>query len=246
MRASSRTPEVRPEAPVDVGRVLVGRLSRLTGDSTLNESSSLAGAAGGPPGRDGRPERRPALAAAPAPRGFPAGPLVALLVAVGLLAACGRDRPDWRVHALLGGTASHTTVKAPTTVAAYRVSPEMTPPKEGVTHIGAYPATRAAVHVDEATATALARTFLDPATYDWSRVKKMPWTPKIGLRFLRDAERVDLALCLDSDQVLVFHGRTLVHYEDTDAARAELVALAKRLFPDDAYVQELSPEITDE
>jgi len=169
--------------------------------------------------------------------------LVLLLVSATLLAACGRDRPDWRVHAMLGGTAGYATVKTPTTVEAFRLSPETAAAAERTVQIGAYPATGPGVVLDAATTAAFSRLLLDPQTYDWHRVKKMRWTPRLGLRFMRDAERVDLALCLDSDQVLVFHGRTLVHYEDTDAARAELVALVQRVFPDDPYVQGLSPEI---
>jgi len=67
--------EARPETPVDAGRVRVGRMSRLEGDSDSGESPSLTDAAGGPPGRGGRSARGPVDAAPPAPRGFPGGPL---------------------------------------------------------------------------------------------------------------------------------------------------------------------------
>jgi len=73
--ARRRTLEARPEIPVDVGRVLVGRLSWLSGEGDSGESSSLQAAADGPPGRGGVVARRPRNTLSPAPRGFLAGSL---------------------------------------------------------------------------------------------------------------------------------------------------------------------------
>ena len=49
----------------------------------------------------------------------------------------------------------------------------------------------------------------------------------------------DLVLCFACDELMIFrHGRR-VGMEDFDSARPRLLALVRRLFPDDAKIQAL-------
>jgi hypothetical protein len=168
-----------------------------------------------------------------------------LMLLVTVTTACGRDKPDWRVHALLGGTSGYTAVQQATAADAWMLHPESLAPDDRRARLGAFAVAGKPVPLSDQDRSELSALVLSPGTYDWARVKKMNWTPRVGVRFANEADRVDVVFCMDSDQVLVFRGPEFVLNEDTDAARPQLVALLKRLFPDEPYVQALSPAIAD-
>jgi hypothetical protein len=145
------------------------------------------------------------------------------------------------VQTLVGGTSGMEALREPTHVEAYLIDPVPVRPDGTQRMLGSFPIVGPAVDVPAATREALSRLLLDGDTYDWQRVKRTSWTPRVGLRFVRDGTRLDLALCLDTDQIVVFRDTRLVHAEDTDPARARLLALLQPLFPDDGYVQGLVP-----
>ena len=159
-----------------------------------------------------------------------------LLLPLLLLAACTGN--DWRVSSFYGGPTSIGVLREPRTVEAFRLDPERRPEKDEPL-LGDYAITSGPVAVDAATVAELSSVLLDPETYDWHRAKGCELRPGVGLRFVRDASRVDIALCFECDELVVWRLGQRIGIEDFDAARPRLVAVAKRLFPDDAKIRAL-------
>jgi hypothetical protein len=157
--------------------------------------------------------------------------------ALALLSAC--RGPDWRVSQLYGGATSIDVLSAPQTVEAFRIDPAHGPKDASSPHVGDFAVTAGPVVVGAEDVKELSAILLDPDTYDWLRAKGCDFTPGVGLRFLKDASRVELALCFECDELLIFRRGQRIGMEDFDAARPRLVALVKRLFPDDAKIQAL-------
>ena len=59
------------------------------------------------------------------------------------------------------------------------------------------------------------------------------------LNRVKDASRVEVALCFECDELVVWRFAQRIGIEDFDAARPRLAAVAKRLFPDDPKIAEL-------
>ena len=169
--------------------------------------------------------------------------LVLPVVGLAALPACRReDRPgraDWRVMQLYVGGTGVRTIAEPENVTAYRISPDATPPRVGVPHVGLHRITSAAVTVPPEDVALLSRVLLSADTYDWHRAKSCEFRPGVGLRFERAATLMDLALCFECDMLTIHRDGRRIGVEDFDAARPELVRLAKRLFPGDADIAAL-------
>jgi hypothetical protein len=163
--------------------------------------------------------------------------LLVLVTAASTLGSCRRkERTDWRVRSMLGGRANVLAVSSPTEVRAFRLEDAGAP-----SDVGPYKIVGPSLAVDEAVGKRLSAIVMSDDTYDWQRVKKTAWTPKVGLAFLRHGVRVDLAVCLDSDQIVVFRGGMFIYCEDTDAARPDWLAALRDALPDDAYLASLTP-----
>jgi hypothetical protein len=164
---------------------------------------------------------------------------VLLLAAVPLLAATGCGSKDWRVQQLYGGPTSMEVLTFPQVVEAFRIDPRLPAPDKAAPRLGDFNILAGPVPVPAADADELKKVILDPETYDWYRAKGCDFRPGVGLRFMKDASRVELALCFECDELMIFrHGRR-IGMEDFDAARPRLVAVVKRLFPDDPQIQAL-------
>lgn len=167
--------------------------------------------------------------------------MAVLALALTLLAAtgCRKGRADWRITQLFGGLGSVEVLKSPSRVEAFRIASEPGEAPADRTSIGHYPATSAAVEVDAETSKELSTLLLDPDTYDFLRAKGCEFVPGVGLRLYREPSRVDIALCFSCDELMIFREGRRVGFEDFDAARPRLVAIVKRLFPDDEAIQAL-------
>ena len=102
-----------------------------------------------------------------------------------------------------------------------------------------YPILAGPVPLDAATAAELAAILLDDDTYDWDRAKGCEFAPGVAIRASRDTTSVDVLLCFSCDEVAFYVNGTKRGTEDTDARRADLVQIAKRLFPDDPKISAL-------
>ncbi len=167
--------------------------------------------------------------------------LVVLPLAVTVTVACRGDRPDWRIVQLYGGQGSVHAIQEPTRVEAFRIDPMISSASAGLERVGLHKVTAGPVAVDAAGAAELADIFLAPSTYDWHSAKSCEFLPGVGLRFTRDVSRVDVALCFECDMLTIHRHGKRIGVEDFDDERPRLVALMKRLFPDDAEIQGLAP-----
>jgi hypothetical protein len=159
-----------------------------------------------------------------------------VLFPLAALAACGGT--DWRVSQLYGGATSISVLREPQSVEAFRIDPRRRP-AEGERRVGDHPVTAGPVAVGAADAAELSSILLDPDTYDFPRAKACEFAPGVGVVLVRDASRVEIALCFECDELAIWRMGRRVGMEDFDAARPRLVALAKRWFPDDAKIQAL-------
>jgi hypothetical protein len=154
-------------------------------------------------------------------------------------AGCRRKGTDWRVTQLYGGPGSAQALTAPIRVQAYRISPKSHAPEAGVAYVGVHRVTAGPVELESDVAARLSAILSDPGTYDWRRAKSDPYLPTIGLRFTRDVSRVDIALDFSCDMLTIYRHGKRTGFEDFDDARAQLLAVLKPLFPEDADVQSL-------
>lgn len=167
----------------------------------------------------------------------PTAVLAALAAVLACAAACRGG--DWRVSQLYGGATSIGVLAEPQTVEAFRIAPAPGGPDPSVPRIGDHRIVAGPVIADAATVKEVTALLLDPETYDWYRAKGCDFRPGVGLRFVRDASRVEIAVCFECDEIKIWRMGRTVGMEDFDAARPRLVAIAKRLFPADADIQAL-------
>ena len=98
---------------------------------------------------------------------------------------------------------------------------------------------RGPVPIDEASAHTLTDVLTDDDTYLWDIAKACEFMPGVALRYGRDGMEVDVLLCFSCDELEVYRNGEKVGHEDFDPRRADLVRVAKRLFPDDEAIQGL-------
>ena len=160
---------------------------------------------------------------------------LALLLVV---AACG-GVPS-RVQALYGGPAGWAAIEAPEKVTAYRIvragelqhvrAPDL---------LAGYEILNGPVAVDAAVAAELRAILADDGIYDWARAKGCEFTPGVAFRFAKGGEDLDVLLCFSCDELAAFRGDKRLGGEDFDVARPRLLALVKRVFPDDEKLRAL-------
>ncbi len=157
------------------------------------------------------------------------------LVLLVALAACGRA--DWRIGKLYGGRGSVELLTAPDRIEAFRIAPDPARDARATDPVlGRFPILGDAVAVPAEDAAALSAILLDPDTYDWDRAKGCDFRPGVGLRFHRRVSHLDVALCFECDELMIFRQGQVAGMEDFDAARPRLVAIVRRLFPDDPAI----------
>lgn len=156
-----------------------------------------------------------------------------------LSVSCRSRGPDWRIVALYGGGTSTDVLAKPLAVDAFRIDPALPPMDASAPRIGDFAITSGPVALDAAAVQEMSSVLLDPDTYDWARAKGCDFMPGVGLRFVKDASRVEIALCFECDELMIFRMGRRVGMEDFDTARPRLVAVVKRLFPDDPKIQAL-------
>lgn len=162
--------------------------------------------------------------------------VLGLLVTATLGAGCRKGATDWRVIQLYGGAVSVDLLKHPSKVQMFRVGAERRDPAPGQVHAGPYVASGAPVEIAPADAAALSALFADAATYDWQRVKRVPFSPQTGVWFIRGSYVLELALDLETAQITAYANGQTIAAEDFDAARLQVLAIAQRAFPGDPAI----------
>ena len=163
--------------------------------------------------------------------------LAAAAAAAAGVALGGCAGPDWRGVQIYGGAGSIEILTHPAKAEAFRIEPRSARPDEE--RLGDYPVVRGPVTLSAEDTAALSALLLDPDTYDWHSAKGCEFRPGVGLRLHREASRVEIALCFECDELVIYRYGRRVGVEDFDSARLRLVALVRRLFPEDAEIQAL-------
>lgn len=158
----------------------------------------------------------------------------------------GADEPNFRVLKLFGGQAGWSPIARRTRVEAFRVDPnwqgESDPEKAAEEHdrkFAGYSILSGPIDVEKKTANALAMILADPATYDWESAKGCEFQPGVGIRFIAADSSTEILFCFSCDELQILRDGKSVGHEDTDTARAELVEIVKKIFPDDKVIQGL-------
>jgi hypothetical protein len=161
-----------------------------------------------------------------------------LLLLLVVVAACKRSGPDWRILQLYSGETSLGLLREPSKVQAFRVDAAPRKPAHGEVHAGPFVATAPPVDVPKDAAQELSNLLLDAETFDWRRGAK-PFRPQVGLWFVRGAYVLEIALDFDTAQLRVYAGDQPLGSQSVAPSRDRFLAVAKRLFPDDAALQAL-------
>jgi hypothetical protein len=144
------------------------------------------------------------------------------------------------VTAVYGGAANWAAIEAPEKVTTYRViRPGVLQHVRAPETIAGFEIVAGPIDVDAATAKELAAIFADDETYEFETAKACEFDPGVALRFARAGTVVDVLLCFSCDELAAYEGKKRVGGEDFDTARPRLVAIVKRLFPEDEKLQAL-------
>ena len=146
-----------------------------------------------------------------------------LLLALSV-AACNR-RGDWRMIQLYGGEGSVAILKEPHRVEVFRIEPTPRPDATDIDRVGEFPVVGDPVVLGDAESSRLCKILLDPATYDFWRTKPDPFVPTIGVRVRRGTSFIDIAVCRESNMILIYRYGRRVGAEDYDAARGRILDL---------------------
>lgn len=170
--------------------------------------------------------------------------LVAPVFAACLLAACtAPNAPSYRVEQLLGGSESTALLNHPSRaekVEAYRIDGMafMEDRADGAAEtIHGFPVLSGPVPVDDASLATLSDLLTSDSTYLWDVAKACEFLPGVAIRYQRPPLGVDVLICYSCDELEVYVDGKKTGHEDFDPRRADLVAVAKRLFPDDDKIQ---------
>ncbi len=171
---------------------------------------------------------------------------VALLLSVLCLVGCSSasSKGTSRVVDLVGGPSAYDLVsgKTPaTSIQAWRIDGETflkgAKPGEALHGFGVI---SGPVDVDTASAAMLSDVVSTDGTYLWNIAKACEFLPGVAVRWTAGEKEVDLLICFSCDEVEFFHDGAKAGHEDIDPRRADLVRVAKSLFPDDKAIQSLT------
>ncbi len=167
--------------------------------------------------------------------------LLVLAATLPLLGGCSSGRTA-RVDTLLGGQTSADRIAglAPgTTRQAWRIHGFPGDGPTDVERIHGYEVVSGPVAVPDALATRLAAVLLDDDTYEWEMSKACEFMPGVAVRWTDATGTTDVLFCFSCEELGIWCDGARAGHEDFDSRRAELAAVMKLLFPDDAKIQEL-------
>ncbi len=146
-----------------------------------------------------------------------------------------------RLNKLFGGADAYEIVFIPALahVRAYRLKAPDDKTTDGDPSIGSGVVVAGPVELNHDQLTKLTDILTDESTYDWDSAKGCEFNPDMAVRYVGKGVTVDFVFCFSCDEVQVWRRGKRVGGEDTDKRRADLVAIAKALFPDDAAIQAL-------
>lgn len=181
--------------------------------------------------------------------------IVALSVV--FLSGCGNarieDLGDSRIEGLVGGKAAYALIadlSKASACEAYRIDgyalsgPTAKDDASGAKadkpgKLQGYPIRSGPTILDDASRATLSKVLTDPDTYLWDSAKACEFVPGVALRLSAANVQVDVLICFSCDELEMYKNGKRVGHEDFDPSRAELVRVARKLFPEDEDIQAL-------
>jgi hypothetical protein len=149
------------------------------------------------------------------------------------------ETPQQLLVKLFGGQPSFDIFLEPKTVQAYRLNGynRVTPPAKG---IDGFEILSGPVAVSEEHAGELKKILTDPDIYHWDPnpgTKGCEFAPGVALIYASEKGSLDVLLCFGCNQIRTYQNGKIVSGKDFDEVRAAIVAVVKKMFPDDAEIQ---------
>jgi hypothetical protein len=149
------------------------------------------------------------------------------------------ETPQQLLVKLFGGQPTFDIFLQPKTLQAYRLNGHnrVTPPAKG---IDGYEILSGPVAVSEEHAGELQKILTDPDIYYWDPhpgIKGCEFAPGVALIYASEKGSLDVLLCFGCDQIRTYQNGKIVGGKDFDKVRAAIVAVVKKMFPDDAEIQ---------
>lgn len=141
--------------------------------------------------------------------------------------------PTSRVLQMFGGEPGLSTIRRPDRVEAFRIA------DDSMGDSTSFPIKVGPVRLAEGDIAAVSAALLSPASYGWEYAKGCLPDYGVCLSFFRGSDRVDVALCLKCQILLVGHNGAITGGEDFDPINPLLVRTVKKLFPGDKTIQAL-------
>ena len=85
----------------------------------------------------------------------------------------------------------------------------------------------------------MSKLLIDPDTYLWNVAKSCEFMPGVVLRLADAKTQVDVLICFSCDELEIYTNGKRAGHEDFDPRRADLLHVAKKLFPKDEKIQSL-------
>jgi len=148
-----------------------------------------------------------------------------------------------KVETLLGGAEAYYLVanlfKAKT-CEAYRIDGYAHGAKaDNPKKLHGYPIISGPIPVDDASRATLSKVLTNPDTYLWDVAKGCEFLPGVALRLADAKTQVDVFICFSCDELEIYTNGKRAGHEDFDPRRADLLHVAKKLFPKDKKIQSL-------
>lgn len=167
------------------------------------------------------------------------GVTLALLIPV-VFTGCSSDQKLPLASSLFGAR-GYESLRHPVEVEAYRIKPIVGALRARQKDIGNYPIISGPAKVESKSQKDLQRILSSSLTYSWFSAKSCEFQPGVAVRFIGKESITDVLFCFSCNELKINVDGSRVGGEDFDKRRAELVAIVKRVFPNDGVVQKLEP-----
>lgn len=148
-----------------------------------------------------------------------------------------------KVETLVGGDEAYGLVSdlsKATTCEAYRIDGYARGAKaDNPKNLYGFPIISGPTPIDDASKATLSKVLTDPNSYLWDVAKGCEFLPGVALRLADDKMQVDVLICFSCDEFAFYLNGKHVGHEDFDPRRADLLRIAKKLFPQDDKMMSL-------
>ena len=162
-----------------------------------------------------------------------------LVLILSTIAGCSTAK----VETLVGGKEAYALVSdlsKATTCEAYRIDGYARGAKaDNPKNLYGFPIISGPAPIDDASQATLSKVLIDPNSYLWDVAKGCEFLPGVALRLADEKTQADVLICFSCDELEFYLNGKRVGHEDFDPRRADLLRIAKKLFPKAEKIQSL-------